>query len=407
MQENSKRRVGVIAAATVVALAFGAFGAAGAASADPAGSPTYRALAGTGSDTTQDLYNGLSQVVTNTGGTKILGSYNATDPVTGAINLDIQTKTNSTVFNRPNGSSQGVSALKSAKDTTTVFRGDNLVSTDLQYARSSSAATFVAGGRYSYIPIALDGVTYAKGASAAAPGNIPLGTSTGQDSDGDGILDLTLRNVYTRNATTTLESATGTTFTVGNQASGAQIVPFKPQSGSGTLKFWTKTVGGELGSIVSDTYTDGSGSHQVQEHDGSVTAAVPNAIVPFSIAQHIAQGNSATIAANYAGVTVTDRRHGAVLGQINGVAPVVSSALNTAFPVVRPVFTVVEFAELATNTNLRNTFQGASASAYTAKRPGSATQLVITDFGFGNLAGGVTIGGVTYTPGDHTSFRAN
>ncbi|WP_421020014.1 hypothetical protein, partial [Klebsiella pneumoniae] len=82
--------------------------------------------------------------------------------------------------------------------------------------------------------IALDGVTYAKNPSGAAPSSIPLGTGTGQDTDGDGILDLTLRNIYTRNAATTLEDAAGTTFTVGNQASGAQIVPFKPQSGSGT-----------------------------------------------------------------------------------------------------------------------------------------------------------------------------
>ncbi|MFY0022387.1 hypothetical protein ABTQ05_20895, partial [Acinetobacter baumannii] len=85
----------------------------------------------------------------------------------------------------------------------------------------------------------------------------------------------------------------------------------------------------------------------------------------------------------------------AVLGQINGVAPLVSGALNTAFPVVRPVFTVVEYAELATNTNLRNTFQGATAAAYTATRLGDPTKLVINDFGFGDLAGGVTVNGVT------------
>lgn len=406
MQTNTRRRA-VVAAAAAAAVALGAFGAAGAANAEPVGSPTFRSLAGVGSDTTQDLYNGLSQVITNAGGTKLLGSYNATNPTTGAVNDPITTKSGGTTFDRPNGSSQGVSALKSAKDTTTVFRGTNLVSTDVQFACSSSAATtWIPAGAYSYIPIALDGVTYAKSASGAAPSNIPLGTSTGQDSDGDGILDLTLRNIYTRNATTTLENAAGTTFTVGNQASGAQIVPFKPQSGSGTLSFWTTALGGSLGSIVSDTYTDGSGSHSVQEHDGSVTAAVTNAIMPFSIAQHIAQGNSTTIASEY-GITVADRRHGAVLGQINGVAPLVSGALNTAFPVVRPVFTVVEYAELATNTNLRNTFQGATAAAYTATRLGDPTKLVINDFGFGDLAGGVTVNGVTYNPGDTTSFRTN
>lgn len=405
MQTNTRRRA-VVAAAAAAAVALGAFGAAGAANAEPVGSPTFRSLAGVGSDTTQDLYNGLSQVITNAGGTKLLGSYNATNPTTGAVNDPITTKSGGTTFDRPNGSSQGVSALKSAKDTTTVFRGKNLVSTDVQFARSSSAASWVSGGTYSYIPIALDGVTYAKNAAGAAPSNIPLGTSAGQDTDGDGILDLTLRNIYTRNATTTLENAANTTFTVGNQASNAQIVPFKPQSGSGTLSFWTSTMGGSLGSIVSDSYTDGSGSHQVQEHDGAVTAAVTNAVVPFSIAQHIAQGNSSTLLTSY-NVTVADRRDGAVLGQVNGVAPLASGALNTAFPVVRPVFTVVEYAELATNTTLRNTFEGATAAAYTATRLSDPSKLVIKDFGFGDLAGGVTIGATTYNPGDTTSFRAN
>lgn len=193
---------------------------------------------------------------------------------------------------------------------------------------------------------------------------------------------------------------------VGNQASGAQIVPFKPQAGSGTLSFWTSQVGGTLGSIVSDTYTDGSGAHSVQEHDGAVTAALTNAIVPFSIAQHLAQGNSATLATNY-GITVTDRRSGAVLGSVNGVAPTVLGKLNTAFPISRAVYTVVQYTELSTNTALAAAFQGSTASAYNATRPGSPSNLVVTDFGFGDLRSGVTINGVTYTAGDTTSFRAN
>lgn len=398
MQTNNKRRAGILAFATAGAVALGVLGAAGAAQADPVGSPTYRTLAGVGSDTTQDLNNGLASVITS-GGSLVLGSYNATGSAT------IKTKSAGATFNRPNGSSQGVLALKAAK-TSGTYGGVTLAPTDLQFARSSSAGTWVAGGAYSYIPLALDAVTFAKNASGAAPSNIPLGTVTGQDTDGDGILDLTLRNIYTRNATTNLETSTNVVYSVGNQASGAQIVPFKPQAGSGTLSFWTSQVGGTLGSIVSDTYTDGSGAHSVQEHDGAVTAALTNAIVPFSIAQHLAQGNSATLATNY-GITVTDRRSGAVLGSVNGVAPTVLGKLNTAFPISRAVYTVVQYTELSTNTALAAAFQGSTASAYNATRPGSPSNLVVTDFGFGDLRSGVTINGVTYTAGDTTSFRAN
>ncbi|MFL2000024.1 MULTISPECIES: hypothetical protein [unclassified Microbacterium] len=394
MQINNKRRFGVVAAVSAAAIALGSFGAAGAAVADPSGAPTYRALAGVGSDTTQDLNNGLSSVILDNAGTALaLGSYNATGSAT------IKTKATGPTFNRPNGSGNGVAALKAAK-TSTAFGGVTLSPTDVQFARSSSAASFVPNGRYSYIPLALDAVTYAKNPAGAAPSNIPLGTSTGQDTDGDGILDLTLRNIYTRNATTTLETSTNAVYTVGNQASGAQIVPFIPQSGSGTRSFWQTTVGGSFGSIVSDN------ANTVQEHDGTITTTVTNAIVPFSIAQYVAQGNSSVLQSEY-GVSVSDRREGAVLGQVNGIAPVVSDALNTAFPIARPVFTVVEYAELATNAELASAFQGDTAKAYTATRPGSSSALVITDFGFGDLAGGVTVNGVTYEPGDTTSYRVN
>ncbi|AWB95420.1 hypothetical protein DCE93_06905 [Agromyces badenianii] len=398
MQTNTKLRRGLLAGLAATAVAAVAFGATAPANADPAGAPTYRTLAGVGSDTTQDLNNGLASVVA-IGGSLALGSYDATGSAT------IQTKSGGTVFNRPNGSGSGVTALKSAKDATTLWGGQNLVDTDVQFARSSSAAAWTPSGAYSYIPLALDAVTYATASTTAVPNGIPLGTSTGQDSDSDGVLDLTLRNIYTRGATTTLENASNVGFTVGAQGSGANIIPFIPQAGSGTRSFWISQVGGSIGSIVSPTYTDGSGTHDVQEHDGSVTAAVTNALVPFSIAQHIAQGNSATLASNY-GVTVTDRRNGAVLRSVGAVAPLASGVLNPAFPIARPVFTVVKYAELATNTALAAVFQNDTALAYNATRPGSSN-LVITDFGFGDLTGGVTIGGVTYNPGDTTSYRAN
>lgn len=428
MHINTKWRRGAIATAAVAAVAAGSMGLAAPAMADPVGAPTYRALAGVGSDTTQDVMNGVASVVKNSSGTLLIGSYDATG------SSPISTKSGNS-FARPDGSGNGLKALRSAKDNTSLWDSQNLTSNDLQFSRSSSApkpADLTSTGRYSYVPFALDAVSYAKAPSGSAvPSNIPLGTNV-DDLSSDGVtLALTLKNIYSRNATTTLKDASGTSFTVGAQGSGAQIVPFKPQEGSGTLSFWTGQVGGTLGSIVKDNYSYTTSSTEcatnptittggvtyptftgstctaaVQEHNGKVTAKVTNATVPFSIAQYLAQGNSTSLASKY-GITVTDRRNSAVLGQVDGINTTVLGRLNTNFPIRRVVFNVVEHAELSTNADLAAVFQGSTASAYNATS--STGSLVITDFGFGDIRGGVTLPGssTVYTAGDTTSFRIN
>ncbi len=98
----------------------------GAAQADPAGAPTYRDLAGVGSDTTQGVVNGLADAIT-VGGVKVLGSYDAT----GSANIttkDPATKPNCTIP-RPAGSGNGVNALVASLDGNTGC---------VQFARSSS-----------------------------------------------------------------------------------------------------------------------------------------------------------------------------------------------------------------------------------------------------------------------------
>ncbi|MFC6357155.1 substrate-binding domain-containing protein [Luethyella okanaganae] len=393
MQIGTKWRLGALAtvAAAAVVLAGGT-----AAIADPTGTPSYRTLSGVGSDTTQDLNNGLSSVITY-GGSLVAGSYDAINPTTGAVHDPITTKSGGTIFDRPNGSGEGLTALKAAKSGGTLqWRGKTLSATDIQFSRSSSGATWVAGGggAYSYIPLAEDAVSFAVHTSNTT---IPRDLTKAQ---------LTAIYSAANGANVTIN---GTSYKVGTPGTaGVQITPFIPQSGSGTRSFWqTQLVGAGVafGPAVTDTYSGGS----VQEHDGSVLAALPTtAIVPFSIAQWIAQSNKATIQANYPGVTINDRRNGAVLGKVGGISPTtVSNTLNTAFPIARPVFTVVKASELATNPQLTAVFKGSTASAYTVDRPGPSTALVITDFGFGSLAGGVNIGGVTYNPGDTTSFTIN
>lgn len=378
-------RLGALAALVAGAVAFGA---AAPALADPTGTtpggPTTRPLAGAGSDTTQDVNNGLAEVV-KVGGVKVVASYDATGTAT------INPRTGGATFGRPDGSGAGVNALKAAK-TGTAYNGVVLGNNDLQFARSSSGATWVAGGTYAYIPLALDAVSYAKGATTTVPANL-----TKAD----------LKAIYSAADGATVALSVGS-FKVGKQTTaGAQIVPFLPQANSGTRKFWISELGvTTVGSAVADSYTKAGASVSVQEHDGSVLADVPNAIAPFSAAQYIAQGNSTDLAADYS-ITVVNRRHGAVLGNVNGVSAVTAAGvLNTAFPISRPVFTVVKAADLTAGSTLATVFQGTSGLAYTATNPAAGTK-TIEDFGFGDITGGAVVNGVTYTAGDTTSFRAN
>jgi hypothetical protein len=88
--------------------------------------------------------------------------------------------------------------------------------------------------------------------------------------------------------------------------------------------------------------------------------------------------------------------------------------LNTAFPVKRPVFNIIEHAAISTNSDLAFAFVDDPATTtvvegavYSATRPGTST-LVIEDFGFGSLGtSGVTINGTLYKAGDAENHRSN
>lgn len=411
----NKGVLGLLAGAVTTALLLGG---APAAHADPANPDTglaeFRAVNGTGSDTTQDLNNGLAAVVTNAAGDLVLGSYDATVP-DGDDNY-IQTRQCGSWIPRPNGSGQGVAALKAAKGSLTLTnaRGtsktDNapcggapgaedtngpLTPNDIQFARSSSGVPASTSGAYAYVPLAVDAVTYAVHSSnTTLPRNLTKSDLTDIYSAANG-------------ATVALDS--GASVTVGLAGTGADVVPFIPQSGSGTRSFWLSALGlteTTKGTAVADTYNGGT---LVQEHDGSVLAAVSNAIVPFSIAQHIAQGNSTALQNRY-NVTVTDRRNGAQLATVDGVAPLDGGELNTAFPLARAVFTVVQHAEISTNANLSGAFVGTGARSVYQATSGVGT-FVIEDFGFGSIinrdtgVNGVTVGGNSYQAGDASSYR--
>ncbi|MGI5247380.1 hypothetical protein [Dactylosporangium sp. CA-139066] len=349
---NTKRLVrrlfvGGIATATVAAGLV--VGVAGPASADPVGS-----LAGVGSDTTQDVMNGAADAI----GLGVVGSWDAIDPISKAQHLVISPKRDCT-FNRPNGSGQGVTAIRQSGGVTAAINAPFADEVDqpeagcVDFARSSGdpGTNQSNSGRWVYIPFALDAVSIASqhfGDATATNYNAlsidPLNATTGQG---------TLQKLYRDGAAVTVN---GTTYdpqcNVAPCAGGATPIHlYIPQNGSGTRSFWLSKMGiGTVGGWVHDhawNGTDYTGA-LVEEHDGTVLQNDALGLAPFSVAQWVAQRNGHG-----------DRRHGAHLHSlVNVTTSAVSNPLTGAFPTVetgnlqstfivrREVYNVVEYAKV-------------------------------------------------------------
>jgi hypothetical protein len=337
MLKKNKLRLGVAttAALAAAALAFGAM----PANADPNG---FKTLSGVGSDTIQDVLNGLGSAV------PAIGSYDAIDPATGAIGGLITTKSGGPSYVRPNGSGDGVKALSdSIEGGTHLWNGINIAG-QVDFARASgfqgSSGTDVA-----YIPFATDAVTYAVNAGSDFPRNIPLGSAS------DAASKLSLYNIY-HCIKTSYTNAAGDPVTIN---------PLVPQSGSGTAKFWASSLGfsdSSLPTCVKRVNTDATPA-TVEEHNGTSIDDAGD-IVPFSIAQYIAQGNHASLTAAF-GVNVTERRGNVALGAINGQPALresgTSTVMNPSFPVTRAVFNVVSTARITGTDPIVKTFVGSTS----------------------------------------------
>lgn len=344
MQKKNKLRLGVVAAIAVAGVALSTMPAI----ADPAAG-TFPTYAGVGSDTTQDAVGGLASVISG------MGSYDAI----GTANL--QTRSGGPSYVRPNGSGNGVKALSASVNSTGVKLWNGVTITgQVDFARSSSGPS-TAGTELTYIPFAKDAVSYAINASSDFPTNVAIGS----DADTTGF---TLKNIYKCNVTS-FNNAAGDPIT---------IRPLLPQTGSGTRSFWLSTLGlteTSKGACVTDL------NNTVQEHSGAQVTGVGD-IAPFSIAQFIAQGNH-----NALPTAVNERRNAVILGSISGTKPVINNAgvveLNTAFPVTRNVYNVVETARITVgdakyDAGLAAMFAGTTSSVCSA----GAT---IKQYGFGTI----------------------
>jgi hypothetical protein len=206
-----------------------------------------------------------------------------------------------------------------------------------------------------FIPFARDAVTFAVSAASDFPRDIALGAAS---QDALSPAPFTLRNIY-RGAVTSYSDSDFNQVT---------IRPIIPQSGSGTRSFWLSALGLTEAAIVGKPTTDLGNT--AQEHDGSSVTRVGD-IMPFSIAQFIAQGNYRTLS-----TIIPERRGNVELGRVGTVKPLLATAgggveLNAAFPINRLVFNVVQTSRLSTgavpaDVLLRSTFVGTSSTVCSA-----------------------------------------
>ncbi|WP_141726340.1 hypothetical protein [Actinacidiphila rubida] len=344
---KSAQRAAVIAGATALAGVL----VTGTAQADPT---EFRELNGVGSDTTQDVMNGLGKVIVdpnNTPAHLLIASYDAVDPSTGALHDCIVVRKGHACIPRPWGADQGIAALKND-----IAGGSG----NLDFARSSAGVTDASASSLTWIPFAKEAVTLAVKTGSTLPTNV----TTQQ-----------LQRAYNCEDETTGAALPAGTFPTIN---GVTVHPLVPRwFGSGTTRtFWASKLGLsaiDLPGCVKDVAKNGNG---IEDGDGSAlqrTIAVDGAedIMPFSIAQWIAQSNSATTG-------VRDRRNGAVLESVDGTAPTVSGALNTAFPINREVYDVVATSRLA-EADIKLAFVGSTSKT-------CVNTTTLTAYGFGTVA---------------------
>jgi ABC-type phosphate transport system substrate-binding protein len=271
------------------------------ASADPTGSPAFRNLAGVGSDTTQDVLNALSEVVT-IGGTKQMGSYNASGSPAQVVTKDPAVVAGCT-FQRTEivGSGAGVSRLQDSLEG--VSRPGCL-----DFARSSAnnAAANPSNppggpGQLSYVPFAVDALTYVIRDDSPLPNNLSI---------------TDLRSIY--------DCALPTT----------DVKPVIPQAGSGTRQFFLQQLGYTATEITNFnatthpcvTFNDSTGT-PILENTGTLVTDPLN-VAPYSVAQYLSQINR----------VIPDVHGRTVLGLSNDIVP---TQLNTAATMKRDVYNVI------------------------------------------------------------------
>lgn len=378
-----------------VALSGAAVIAAGTtlpAIADPVSVVKYGELVGLGSDTTMDVMDGISLALgDNAEGKLKIASYKAVG------SADVVVSADGIAVPRANGSGAGRDLLRIAigqtnsasiplaldelgKARTAVSPTTSQVAGQVHFGRSSSAPSgAVATGVITYIPFAIDNMTYATAPDSKIPSDIPLGSAANT-------IEVSLTNIYRGNLTQViLDSTTGDfiklgapTYVAGAGEEAHTINAYIPQAGSGTRSFWIGKVGITEANISAGTTAakDTYNGLTVQEHDGSALVGDPYGLVGFSISQWVAQRNG----------VATNRTAGAVLRSMGTLEPVtltngVYATAATWSAIKRPVYTMVPtaLANSETPNAITRAFVGTDSLVCQAKS-------TILKYGYGLLS---------------------
>lgn len=368
-KQRSARKWLFCGLAAVTATAGLVVGATGPAAADPVTN-----LVGVGSDTTQDIIDAIAIQV----GGGVIGSWDAVNPVDHkTAHEGIAPKAGCTMT-RPNGSGEGVTALRQSLGSTVSGLADPPEAGCVDFARSSSGPGTNAStsGQLVYIPFALDAVGTATGPATAATGAVATNIT---DADLFSLTDL--QTMYQTCAAVTPAGASKQYVPDGTvtDATHQPIHLYVPQAGSGTRNFWLGQMGvstsGSLPACVHDTFSLNGTSTIVEEHDGTVYANDADAFGPFSIAQWVSQRNGHN-----------DRRHSAVLHNLSGIAPLTSSgALNASYPIKREVYNVVSYARITSTATADKQFVSVFSGS-TSSICGNAVNILSYGFGLLNSA---------------------
>jgi ABC-type phosphate transport system substrate-binding protein len=262
-------------------------------------------------------------------------SWDAVNPISGAIGDSIPEKSGCASIARPNGSSAGIAQLATfSKDADKKFLCTNFARSSR--ARGASDPAFGPGG-VAFVALAGDAVSWSTpSVNTAAPATLTPAQ---------------LASIYTCSVTNW------------NQVGGANqaIVPFLPQAGSGTLSFWLTA----LGNITPGPCVSNNGN-MLEENEGvNPVLNNPGAIFIYSVGDYIAQKFHAdkclktACTANASGVICKKTPdkvqywcdvHGTMTPRkISGIAPTTGSGtgtkINPAFPATfdRTLFNVVPF----------------------------------------------------------------
>jgi len=313
----------IVAVCATVGVAFTGFALGAPAQAEPV-SNDYAIV---GSDTLEDVVNGLvngssltSAEVRVYADGATMGSFDATGTPF------ILTKPNGMRFGRPNGSSEGVKALRaSAKGGTYGTTGVPAVTiTDqVDIARSSSGpkdADLNSSGVLAYVPFGRDAIAYAYDSRTAA-GAATAAISALSKSQLKSIFECTLRTV-----------------------GGITVTPVIPQTGSGTRKDFLKMIGvdssgdGNLGADQSCIVVG-------QEHDGNSLAGA-GYIMPMSVSRWVAMNTGATFSriGNAVLAGVQDVGQAPETGSGTSMEPVQAYYNDLTFG--RDTYLVVEYARI-------------------------------------------------------------